>query len=167
LQKNKVLINVQSRVQYLLTFGFFSSIIARLGDTKIDSPYATDIPVSEFIKHEESDRFTKQNDIALAKLSWNVKFTDLIQPACLWQSSQLDDKTVQAIGWGKYSNDFDDTSNDLLKVFVDIFDNRRCVDAFDSDDSIVINEKQICAGSSTGEKDTCGGGEVQLRAKNF
>jgi hypothetical protein len=140
----------------VLTLASFSSIIARLGDTKIksDSPDAIEIPVVAFMINDIRI-ILDQIDIALVKLAWDVKFTDLIRPACLWRSEELEGNTPQAFGWGfhnQYSNDF---SNDLLKVSVNIIDNSHCL--WES-----VYSNTYCPGISVGNEDTCQGGNFQI-----
>jgi secreted trypsin-like serine protease len=113
--------------------------------------------VTDFIKHENYDRNSKQNDIALVKLAKEVAFSSLIRPACLWQNSQLNSGKVTAIGWGIVGY-YQETSDDLLKVEINVFDNSECVHQFEDDYEIVINDNQICAGVRAGGKDTCQGG---------
>lgn len=121
---------------------------------------ALDIPIDSFIKHEKYDRDTKQNDIAVVKLSRTLefKFPKLIRPACLWQSSEIEGTRTIATGWGDtaYAGS---GSEELLKVRLDILDKSKCVSTFEDDDEIVINDNQICAGILTGGKDTCQGGQ--------
>lgn len=118
-----------------------------------------DILIAEFIIHQKYSRETKLNDIALAKLSTAVEFTKYILPACLWQAKVIDREIAQAAGWG--ATDFAvKHSSELMKVDLEILDNKICVKAYEDDD-VVINENHICAGDSSGIGDTCQGGKVR------
>lgn len=121
-----------------------------------------DIPVAEFIKHDDYVKRTKANDIALVRLARQVTFSKLIRPACLSQTKYISDKKAVATGWG--STEFEGPrSDDLLKVSLDIFSNSLCIKAFE-DEAFVITANQICAGVLAGNHDTCQGdsGEDRL-----
>lgn len=120
-----------------------------------------DIPIAEFIKHEEYSKKSRQNDIAVAKLSQNVEFTSYIRPACLWQHFEVEDNKTIATGWGviEYSGS---NSEELMKVQLDLLDNSNCIKAFEDDGQIEINNSQICAGVLAGGKDTCQGGDLKI-----
>jgi hypothetical protein len=137
-------------------------MIARLGDLNLKNTFdglpGLDVDVIAFINHENYDKFSKQNDIALVKLAREVEFSSLIRPACLWQSSQLNSDKVTAIGWGSVAS-YGATSDDLMKVEINVYNNRECARQFeDNDYNIVINDNQICAGVLAGGRDTCDGG---------
>lgn len=122
-----------------------------------------DVAVDTFIKHENYNRNTKQHDIALIKLAKEVPIKNdlkMIRPACLWQSRQIDESGAIASGWGRteYAGS---TSDDLMKVYLDILDNQKCVKSFEDED-FLINENQICSGNLTGGHDTCQGGKQEL-----
>lgn len=61
----------------------------------------------------------------------------------------------------QFTNSFNDlggkASNGLLKVDLTIYSNDECTDGYRNDISLKdgIVESQLCAGDSTGEKDTC------------
>lgn len=148
--------------------GDFDSFIARLGDqnikSKSDKANELDAPVDEIINHERYDRITKQNDIALVKLKTLVRFSNFIRPACLHQNVEIGEIKALASGWGHTGNSDDSASSDeLLKVQLDILNNSKCASYFRNSNnraetSIVINQNEICAGVLTGGKDTCRGG---------
>ena len=62
-------------------------------------------------------------------------------------------KTI-ATGWGNTEELGGSTSDELMKVELDIIENSKCQKYFDE---TVINS-QMCAGVLTGKKDTCQGG---------
>lgn len=60
--------------------------------------------VNKIIRHEEYDRDSFENDIALLKLYNEMTFNTYIQPACLWQGdsqlSKIISKVGIVVGWG-------------------------------------------------------------------
>lgn len=91
------------------------------------------------------------------RLAHRVEFTNFIRPACLTQVNNFGAKAI-ATGWGSTEN-YGSTSDELLKVQLDLLDNNLCVEAFEDDDDVVIDEDQICAGLLSGGRDTCQGGK--------
>lgn len=129
----------------------------RLGVTNLRET-GLDVPIKNFIRHEDYDRNTKQNDIAVVELSRNIPFSNpkRIRPGCLWSTLAIDQTRTIASGWGNtaYAGS---GSDELMKVRLDILDQSLCVKTFEDDDDIVINENQICAGILSGDRDTCQG----------
>lgn len=166
--------SIFSEIDNLISLFCFSTcspdIFARLGDTKLKNnnrwTTAVEIKVENIIKHEKHDRYSKQNDIAVAKLARDVQFSDLIHPACLWQEDQLDTDSVVAIGWGVTDLGENRGSNDLIKVKINVFENDVCITKYE-DQGIEFNENQICAGVLEGGKDTCNGGKAQITFNLF
>ena len=67
-----------------------------------------------------------------------------------------------ATGWG-YTEAFGQTSDELMKVELDIIDNQVCngfMEGAKLDDGIISS--QICAGVLAGKKDTCAGGKQKF-----
>lgn len=146
------------------------NFFARLGDqnikSKLDGAKEVDISIEDFIVHEQYSKITKQNDIALVKLSQPVTFSKTIRPACLQQTKEIGELKAIATGWGHTGDLYQSESDELLKVQLDIMDVSSCRKAFEIYNSnLVINEKQICAGVLTGGRDTCqgdSGGPLQI-----
>lgn len=68
-----------------------------------------DVPVAQIIPHETYLPKSKENDIALIRLSTSVKYTKWINPICLpfgenVRKVQLDEAGFIASGWGKTEN---------------------------------------------------------------
>lgn len=118
-----------------------------------------------FINHENYNRTTKQNDIAVIKLAKNVNFNDRVRPACLWSSENIGQTKVIATGWGSTEN-YGPSSKDLLKVQLDLLNNDICSEYYE-DQSYDITGKQLCVGVLAGGKDTCQGGKINQRKKSF
>lgn len=77
----------------------------RLGDLNLSvrdnaSP-EVDVPIEQFINHELYDRETRENDIALIKMTRSVTFTKYIRPACLQQTEEIGKTKAVATGWGE------------------------------------------------------------------
>lgn len=133
--------------------------VVRLGDQNIfsrrDGLYESTIDIQQSIIHEKYER--GKNDIAVLKLAKKASFTDYIRPACLWQTTEIDTDRVTTIGWGK--TETGRTSNELLKVGLDIIPNQECQSIWAKAGlpNFVISDTQMCAGDKKGGKDTCNG----------
>lgn len=141
----------------------FDAFVVRLGDQNIrsrnDNVQELDVAVDEIVVHENYDKMSKQNDIALVRLKTFVRFTNLIRPACLQQQSNNEEAKALATGWGRIGNANDASSSDeLLKVQLDILSINQCKDYFKQDKRIIINQNEICAGVLLGGRDSCLGG---------
>lgn len=79
--------------------------IVRLGDHNLairdKNLPEIDVPIESFISHENYNRETKENDIALIKLKQQVVFNKSIRPACLQQSETISKSKAIATGWGE------------------------------------------------------------------
>lgn len=122
-----------------------------------------DYEIESFTEHESYNKASKQNDIALIKLTKNVPLNDptRIRPACLWQSHNIGQQDGVATGWG-FTQYGGSLSNNLMKVLLPMISIDTCKRSFEDDDRIVVNENQICAGVLAGGKDTCQGGEFEF-----
>lgn len=133
--------------------------MVRLGDQNIkskdDRVSELDVDIAKIVSHEEYQR--GKNDIAVLELAYDVKFTDLIRPACLWQSEEFVSNRVNAAGWGRTEQG--SPSDELLKVSLDIIDNQECKSLMRQGGfrTFNISDTQMCAGDKKGGKDTCSG----------
>nr|XP_029732610.1 testisin-like [Aedes albopictus] len=81
-------------------------VFIKVGFSNLDSPedHVRQFEVDKIIRHDEYEKDTFENDIALLKLSSIIAFTSYIQPVCLWQGdSQLNKITSKigyVVGWG-------------------------------------------------------------------
>ncbi|KRY88271.1 Cytohesin-3 [Trichinella pseudospiralis] len=90
------------------------------------------------------------NDIAVLELEREVAYSTEISPICLPKKDDKLPKTCYVTGWGATSKN-GATSKTLKQVNVDIFQDSKCnLPKFDS-------TKQFCAGSETGDRDSCNG----------
>lgn len=137
--------------------------VVRLGVLELSSPNPEDFTITDFIEHESYNVYTKQNDIAVAKLNHDAcdsaKFPLTIRPACLWQTEQVWQNKAIASGWG-FTGYAGSTSNELMKVKLDILNSSLC-DKVYGDEGFTVDRKQLCAGVLVGGQDTCNGGKVR------
>lgn len=136
--------------------------IIRLGEQNLksadDGTEIQDFHIEQIVRHPDYRASSKYNDIALLKIHRNVKISDFVKPACLWQTFHLNYTSVIATGFG-YTTDRGQPSDDLLKVSLNLINNERCNGFFQKFQALkdgIINT-QICAGDDVEEKDTCNG----------
>lgn len=146
----------------------------RLGDLnlKVIEPGLPEvnIPIDQFIRHEDFRQSSREHDIAVVKMSYPVTLSLSIRPACLQQTTFLESPKAIATGWGKVfilpigiylivflqgqTGTNKATSDILQKVQLDIISNQQCANVYDE-----VFETQLCAGDlEGGGKDTCNGG---------
>lgn len=124
------------------------------------SPTPLDVPIEEIIAHESYDPSDghQQNDIALLRLSQDIKFNDFVKPICLpytkeLRSNSFNDYTMEVAGWGK--TETRSSSDVKLKVRVPVIENQSCNNIYKRAGR-AITDKQLCAGGLQGE-DSCRG----------
>lgn len=145
-------------------YEYVPPVIVRLGDQNIkstvsDGVQGLDVTIKRIIPHNLHDDRRKVNDIALFELERAVTFTDLIRPACLWQSSHIDNQKVLAAGWGDTVADINvyEPSDELMKVEFNLISNEQCSEIWKRLNYEIL-DSQMCARDLDGEaKDTCGG----------
>ncbi|KAL9704638.1 hypothetical protein quinque_008156 [Culex quinquefasciatus] len=119
-----------------------------------------DIKVESTVQHEEYDKYTLYNDIALIKLKEKVNFTEFVLPICLPIAESVKDQNTDsmnftAVGWGntEHGNDtYEYGSRYKLHVELAGANLTHCDEVYEED----IVETQMCAGAEEG-KDTCQG----------
>lgn len=149
-------------------FSQFPASIVRMGVLNILASRGqllpSDVQIESFIRHENFNSRSKDNDIAVIKMRRDVSLANpqKIRPACLWQAERINQAKAVATGWGhtQYAGSI---SDDLMKVQLDLLDLNECVVAFEDDDNILINRNKVCAGILAGGHDTCQGGEFSKR----
>lgn len=129
--------------------------------------------VEEVIVHEDylpSDAsfYQRENDIALIRLSDNVKYSDFVAPICLpsarFPGTSSDKKYIVA-GWGRTL--VSKRSSIKLKVSIPTFDFETCRQLY-STRSISLSDSQLCAGGNYAQ-DSCNGdsgGPLMSRESN-
>lgn len=118
------------------------------------APSVVNVDIEKTIVHENYSPTNKHqlNDIALLRLSQDVKFTDYIKPICLPTSDNIA-STLWVAGWGKTENRSE--SNIKLKVSLPLSSRDKCERVYGAH-GINLRSSQVCAGSEKG-KDTCRG----------
>lgn len=96
--------------QFVLTAAHCSSAdrtkpsMVRLGDLNLKLKDKglpeLDIPIESFISHEAYNKETRENDIALIKMTQPILITKNIRPACLQQTENIASTKAVATGWG-------------------------------------------------------------------
>lgn len=106
-----------------------------------------DISVEEQIVHEDylPNSKNQHNDIALLRLSRNVRYTEFIRPVCLpWESSlkilDLSGTAMEVAGWGK--TETSSTSTRKQKVTINAYSNTKCQTVY-SPSNIDIIDSQV------------------------
>ncbi|KAJ8958744.1 hypothetical protein NQ318_016472 [Aromia moschata] len=138
-----------------------------LNDTDCETIFTTEcsdppvnVPVEERIAHEQyqPEDLNQYHDLAILRLSRDVKFTKYIKPICLQQSTQerskqYTGKNLVVAGWGKTETRSE--SNIKLKLEVPVKTNDECASTYKKA-SVNLNDGQICAGGEP-DKDSCRG----------
>uniref|UniRef100_A0A3Q1J8V5 Peptidase S1 domain-containing protein n=1 Tax=Anabas testudineus TaxID=64144 RepID=A0A3Q1J8V5_ANATE len=112
--------------------------------------------VSLIINHPRYISITQVNDIALLKLSSPVTFTNFVLPVCLAASDSTFYSGTDSwvTGWGATASGANTISQDLREVKVPVVGNRQC----NCDYGVgTITNNMMCAGLSSGGKDSCQG----------
>jgi len=163
--------------QYILTAGhclnsreFGLSKYVRIGVTNLkDRNHLQEFSVAERIRYPEYTPSSHYNDIGLIKVNKRANLNPYAVPACLYTDFRMKAKKAIASGWGRTS--FTGiTSDDLLKVTLDLFSQPFCNNSYRNQISRKLNQgikedTQMCAGSTETEKDTCqgdSGGPLQI-----
>ncbi|KRT82162.1 Trypsin, partial [Oryctes borbonicus] len=138
-------------------------IAVRLGDVNVADPsddaYVQEIEVKKVYVHPDFMTPVQYNDIALIELVKPATLSVFLKPACLYTNKTLDFKRALVTGWGKTEEHV--VSDHLLKAVVDIFPQQNCNERYKSLPQVFPNgvnyDIEVCAGSYTSNKDTCGG----------
>lgn len=127
---------------------------------KICAPPAVNVAVEERIAHERYDPFdtNQYHDIALLRLTRNVRYSDYIRPICLPKTKELLTKSqvsrnLVVAGWGKTENASE--SNIKLKLEVPVNTPDVCTSTY-SQANVQLGNGQLCAGGKKG-RDSCRG----------
>ncbi|XP_030649802.1 prostasin-like, partial [Chanos chanos] len=134
-----------------------ASIHLGLQNQQAANPNEMTLEISQLVLHENYDQYTKDNDIALLRLSRPVTFTDYVRPVCLAasNSSIKTGTNTWVTGWGAINQDgttlpFPQT---LQEVEVPVADTKKCNSVYGG----TITDNMICAGLEEGGKDSCQG----------
>ncbi|XP_063913176.1 serine protease snake-like [Zophobas morio] len=115
--------------------------------------------ISEVHIHPKYRISSYYHDIALFKTERQVHFMSHIKPACLQVPRNFSITNLEAIGWGR-TGFLDEGSGHLLKADLSVVNHSTCAKRYADVartrklTESILDEFQICAGSSEG-KDTC------------
>ncbi|XP_048103527.1 mucin-5AC-like isoform X3 [Alosa alosa] len=115
--------------------------------------------VSRIITHPSFHPVTRDNDIALLRLSAPVTFTNFISPVCLAASGSVFLNGVDSwvTGWGEIAEGEPLPSPGTLKeVEVAVIENTHCQSLYEAV-PFNVTDNMICAGKLAGGKDSCKG----------
>ncbi|XP_067379615.1 transmembrane protease serine 9-like [Channa argus] len=134
-----------------------SNVVVYLGNQRLItlSPYKDVRTVTQIINHPNYNPRTADNDISLLKLSSPVNFTTYLLPVCLAASNSTfyNSTDTWATGWGVTESGASPAiPYNLREVEVPIVGNRQCNCNYGVG---TITDNMMCAGLSTGGKDTC------------
>lgn len=142
---------------------FFSGLVkhVRVGEvdysTNDECTHCQDFSVADRIVYPGYNFSCKYHDIALLKLDRPALITDYVEPACLHTGETIDfSSSVTVAGWG--ATGYAQRSSRLQHATIMLFSNRDCNKAYQNNPKIpkgVLDQYQICAGTHTGDKDTC------------
>lgn len=126
-------------------------------ETEDDDAHVSQFDVNEIFVHPNWKRQSYYNDIALIRMNGKAEFNQYIQPACLPQWDTVMSEKVVATGWGATSSSSIRRSN-LQKVPLNLVSFHDCKLTYPANRKVLnglLNRTQFCAGSKTGERDTC------------
>ncbi|XP_064180643.1 polyserase-2-like [Anguilla rostrata] len=121
------------------------------------NPHEVSIGVGQIVLHPDYDAQSSDNDIALLRLASPVNFTNYIRPICLAASASTfhSDTSSWVTGWGAINEGVVLPSPQTLQeVEVPVVGNKQCTCLYGEGQ---ITENMMCAGLSTGGKDSCQG----------
>ncbi|XP_038221918.1 serine protease snake-like [Zerene cesonia] len=150
--------------------------IVRLGDKNIVDVFSNgrfpyDVPIDKIINHPNFVSPKKYYDIALIVTEREIMFSNLIQPACLWNQFNISKFANEATitGWGVIETAGKTTSPELQAANVDIIDSNQCAALLHTSCNRLwcgLESHQLCAGKLEGGVDTCqgdSGGPLQAK----
>jgi secreted trypsin-like serine protease len=81
-------------------------VVVLLGAVNLNEPgfTAQTYHVKKWVQHPEYSTARVYNDIAVIELDRTVKFSENIQPACLYTKSEIPNNGLEVTGWGATSN---------------------------------------------------------------
>ncbi|VEN60176.1 unnamed protein product [Callosobruchus maculatus] len=138
--------------------------LARVGELDLyeqnDGAFPEDIPIAQAKMHENYSKVSFTNDIAILTLARRPR-NDMVWPICLPHAEPLRSQSFEkyqpfVAGWGAVN--YRGPSSSILRTAeIPVLPTENCKNAFKVQPNIVIDERILCAGWSTGEKDACQG----------
>uniref|UniRef100_A0A182SXY7 Peptidase S1 domain-containing protein n=1 Tax=Anopheles maculatus TaxID=74869 RepID=A0A182SXY7_9DIPT len=110
------------------------------------------------IVHEEYSAALVRHDIALIKLATDIKFTDYVQPVCLWERSKVDigvliGRVGTVVGFG--ITEVGEVADRLRVAYMPIVDFQTCLESNRNLFGRVLTRNVYCAGFRNGEQNDC------------
>ncbi|XP_062710765.1 transmembrane protease serine 9-like [Aedes albopictus] len=145
-------------------------VFVKVGLSNLDSPedHMRQFEVDKITRHKQYNMDTFENDIALLKLSWEITYTNYIQPACLWQGdselSKIISKIGFVVGWGLV--DGYSLPKELSETTMPIVSRKKCMESDKRHyNKYYFKSKTFCAGCYNGSHTSHGdsGGGLYMR----
>ncbi|KAF2881790.1 hypothetical protein ILUMI_24385 [Ignelater luminosus] len=121
------------------------------------SPTETSIyrNASKIITHEDFNKTTFANDVAIIELDRELPISKLISSVAMREVSITSGKCIVS-GWGYQEHESGIVSETLLAAEVDIIEFSKCQEMYNKDNMTLV-EGMLCAGHEKGETDACQG----------
>ncbi|XP_069705020.1 serine protease snake-like [Periplaneta americana] len=141
-----------------------------LGTVNLQDPgfMAQTYHVKDWRKYPQYSTFTAYDDLALIELDRPVKFSETVQPACLYTKSELPDTVLEITGWGATTSTRSAKSSILQYAQLSLVPNDKCNASYVNQKKVNkgVQEGMMCAGDPEGNMDTCNGdsgGPLQVK----
>jgi len=122
-----------------------------IGAHELNSEGRGIIDTVKTVMHPNYDDNTKDNDIALLKLSKKITFGSKVQPICLHEAGLPTPKQVTVSGWG-HTSEGGDLGKVLMEVKLPMVSQAKCKQTYNG-----LTDNMICAGAAQGGLDSCQG----------
>ncbi|KAL7296685.1 hypothetical protein TKK_0010100 [Trichogramma kaykai] len=158
--------HVLTAAHCLAAFDETETFVVRLGafdldsEHPLDTPPPVDVSVERTIPHPGYNRTSKENDIAVLRLSRDVEFTLEIRPICLPLKSRIRNRNLvgsfpYVAGWGATSYG-GPTSSIVQEAQVPVISVDKCKKLY-AKKRILVDKRILCAGYDAGGIDACQG----------
>ncbi|CAB0030782.1 unnamed protein product [Trichogramma brassicae] len=156
--------HVLTAAHCLAAFDETETFVVRLGafdldnEHPLDAPPPVDVSVEKTIPHPGYNRTSKENDIAVLRLSRDVEFTLEIRPICLPLKSRIRNRNLvgsfpYVAGWGATSYG-GPTSSIVQEAQVPVISVDKCKKLY-AKKRILVDKRILCAGYDAGGIDAC------------
>ncbi|CAL1526292.1 unnamed protein product [Lymnaea stagnalis] len=131
-------------------------------DLSIEEAGQQRVGVKTFLTHEEYNRETIENDLAMVTLERPLLVTSSVTPACLPSANDTPEKYCTVAGWGLINKrKYPDV---LMKVRLETYNHTSCLNTFRDTAQPpgylvkLLNDRVLCAANGTfGGQDSCQG----------
>ncbi|XP_055612423.1 CLIP domain-containing serine protease B15-like [Uranotaenia lowii] len=131
-----------------------STLFVQVGKFKLNlySDTVQEHAVHQVLVYEDFQQATSRNDLAVLKLATQVKFTDYVQPICVFPQPpiNLNDGSVRGVvvGWGY--TEHDNLADDLRGTTLPLVSHTRCLESNPDLFDRTLNDEMFCAGHRNG-----------------